>query len=550
MSEEKTFEQILTQPKMVKGLVTTAYRSIPNSYESTNSNFLDCATDNAVTNQISSNINKMIELSTYWGSTNNPIDTWNSRYEDIRSINTFLKIMNEYDITFKKSTEEDDSTYKATSMGEAYFLRAMAQFELLKRFGGKDENGSMVGFPIVTDVLDPTDFPQLERNSYDVCVNQIISDLDMAKGYLPLEWTPGSYIYTNEDNIGRPTDIACQALKARVLLYAASPAFNEGNDTQKWTRAAQAAKEAIDMIGFGLPDIYATAKVSKDFYNDPQNDEIIMRRITGGTAGDLGVESRNFLPSIYGGGRCNPTQNLVDAFPMANGYPIAEASSGYDEADMYTGRDPRFYNTILYNGASFKGTTVETFAGGKDLPGVGQATIENSTRTGYYLRKWLSNTVSLVTGNTQKDWHYMAVFRQVELYLNFAEAASKAGSATTEIDGLSAKAALAEVRRRAGIASGGTDDYLETAAGNAEMFNNLVKNERRIELCFEGHRFWDVRRWKDQLNTTIQKIEISAEGVAQRVDLLQLAYDNNKVYCPLPISELNKTENITQNQGW
>jgi hypothetical protein len=561
ISDEVTYEQMITQPDMVRGLVNYVYRVIPSSFEGVSGGFLECATDDALTNILASNINKMVELPTYWSATNNPLNIWNARYEDIRDLNNFFDIMKKYNIRFKKTGDADNNQFTKITMGEAYFLRAYCEFELLKTFGGKDVNGKMMGFPIVTTLLSTTDIPNLARNTYSECVAQIVTDIDSAMVYLPKSWDKTTFKYSNQDNLGRPTDVACLALKSRLRLYEASPAFTDGlsdaEKTQKWRTAAETAKEAIDSIGFGLPRIYDVTNISAKFYNDPQSAELILRRMVGTSSGDLAMATRNFLPSIYGSGNCNPTQNLVDAFPMANGYPITAdvAKTGYSETNMYLSRDPRFYMSILFNGATFKTTKVETFEGGKDMAGFGRATIENSTRTGYYLRKWVSSKANLVPGSTTNDFHYGVAFRQAELYLNFAEAANEAVGPTTAIKGMTAQNAIAEVRKRAGIAPVSADNYLIEQAASASNFRTLIKNERRIELCFEGHRFYDLRRWKDPLNTTIQRIKITPTAVVgtytyEKVNLLTLPFSNTKYYCPLPITELYKATNLTQNEGW
>jgi len=541
----RTYDQLITQPDLVRGLVTSAYASIPSLNDANNGGqFLDVATDNALTNSLTNELNRMVEFSTYWNSTNNPMDTWTDCYEDIKNINLFFDIMEKHNIIFKRSNENDNLNYTNSIMGEAYFLRAWAEFDLLRRFGGIDINGNLLGFPIVTEVYTQADYPQLSRSSYEDCVNQILSDLDAAVSYLPSEWDKSTNPYTNETNYGRPTDLACIALKSRVLLYAASPAFSESGVT--WSEAADAAADVLAEIGLSLPNVYGN-NISKTFYNAPQNDELIYRRMQGGPSGDNTSETRNFPPSYYGGGRCNPTQNLVDAFPMANGYPYDPGN----DANMYKNRDPRFYATVLYNGAPLLGSSVEVFDGGKDMIGGPNATIDNSTRTGYYVRKWMSLDVNLVPGNQQIDKHYGSFLRKVEMFLNFAEAANEAVGPDVQIGGISAREAIAEVRRRAGITQ--PDGYLASLS-TKEAMRQLIKNERRIELCFEGHRFFDLRRWKDQLNTMVQKIQVTqtapGEFTYTRVNLFNLAYDNSKFYCPLPLNELNKTDNITQNQGW
>ncbi|WP_066628725.1 RagB/SusD family nutrient uptake outer membrane protein [Labilibacter marinus] len=547
ITEERTYEEILTQPEMIRGLVTSAYSAIPSVYDNEGGQFLDVATDNAITNELTDPLNKMITFSSFWNSTNNPVSTWNSRYENIRNINEFFEIIENHDILFRKSDSIDNVNYTNNIIGEAYFLRAWTQFDLLRRFGGIDVNGDLLGFPIVKEVFDITNYEQLPRDSYEDCVKQIMTDLDSAMVYLPLEWDDTNDPYTNTLNLGRPTDPVCLALKARVNLYGASPAYNGSGIS--WNTAAESAHAVIETVTEGswqLPNVYNLNGLN-DYFNDPQNDEIIYRKMQGNQQGDNGIEDRNFPPSYYGNGKCNPTQNLVDAFPMADGYPYDDAN----DANMYENRDPRFYMSILYNGAIFKGEAVETYNGGKDMIGGANATIDNSTRTGYYVRKWLSDEVSMVPGNESKAKHYNALFRKGEMFLIFAEAANEAGGPDVAINGVTARSAMAEVRRRAGITQ--PDNYLASIT-TQEGMRALIKNERRIELCFEGHRFFDLRRWKDQLNSNIEKIDIEqiTEGVfvMERISMFDLAYDNSKFYCPIPLNELNKTEFITQNQGW
>jgi len=544
ISDERTYDQLITQPDMVSGLVYSAYSSIPSVNDNQGGQFLDVATDNALTNDLTNGLNRMVEFPTYWSATNNPVSSWDARYKNIKNINLFFDIMEKHNIIFKKSNEQDNLNYTNNLFGEAYFLRAWAQFDLLRRFGGVDRSGVLAGYPIVDQVYSQYDYPQLSRDSYGDCVQQILSDLNMAMTYLPTEWDDSTDPYTNNLNLGRPTDLVCMSLKSRVLLYAASPA-NDGSEVS-WIDAADAAVDVLNEIGLSLPDVYGN-NISNTFFNDPQNAEIICRRMQSSASGDRGPEERNFPPSYYGNGKCNPTQNLVDAFPMADGYPYDETN----DTNMYENRDPRFYNTILYNGVIFKGNQVEVFNGGKDMVGGPNATIDNSTRTGYYLRKWLSNSVSLVPGNESNAKHYGAFLRKVEIFLNFAEAANEAVGPDVQIGGVSAREAIAEVRRRAGIAQ--PDAYLASLSSQEEL-RVLIKNERRIELCFEGHRFFDLRRWKDNLNTMLQKIDVQqtapGEFTYTRVNMFNLAYDNSKFYGPIPLNELNKTDNITQNQGW
>ncbi len=432
ISEERSYDQLLTQPGQIKGLVSFAYRSIPTNQDWLYGDFLDCATDNAASNNLSGTTSRMVEINSFWSASRTPFEyNWNYRYEEIMNLNEFFDIMANNDITFLKSSAKNDSLLKATTTGEAFFLRAWCHFDLLRFFGGKDLQGEMKGIPLITAPISPEEFLNLGRPAYDTAVRQIIQDLDSAIAYLPVEWSGSSLNeYENTSNLGRPTDEACVMLKSRVLLYAASPLFTEGlsedKKEQRWISAAEAALEAINLIGWKLPYVYLDdLEDMKKYYNNPQTEEAVLRRVPGATGGDRLLETSHSLPSLYGSGRCNPTQNLVDAFPMRNGYPITDSRSGYDPNNMYADRDPRFYMTILYNGAEFGASTVETFEGGKDLEGGSElANVSNSTRTGYYMRKWLSDKVVLASGQEIDDYHYAALFRKVEMHLNFAEAKS------------------------------------------------------------------------------------------------------------------------------
>lgn len=549
LTNERTYEQFIENPNYVRGLLTYAYRAIPSAYNVYNGDFLDCATDNALSNNIAGSINRMSQVSGYWTAFTNPLNNWQARYDDLKNVNQFIEIGLDGAVVYFKADSDRDDAYRERLKGEAYFLRAFIHFDLIKRYGGVDVNGELMGIPLMTSFLDiNVDDLNLSRNTYAECVQQIVEDLAIATASLP-----ESYSGANEDfgdnSIGRPTSIASRALKSRVLLYAASSAFK----TSSYTEAAQAAFDVVNVIGNQLPDIYNVNNISNVFYNDDLNDELIMRRVSGGNNGNNNLEQSHFPPTHLGGGQCNPSQNLVDAFPMANGYPIAEDVSGYAEASMYENRDPRFYMTVIHNNQTFKGQNIETFEGGNNMPGAPGVTIENSTRTGYYLRKWISTQANLVPGNNVNDYHYNALFRKVEIFLNLAEAANEAYGPDGGTLGMTARQAIAEVRRRAGIASGGSDDYLASVT-TKEAMRALIKNERRIELCFEGHRFFDLRRWDDNLNETINGVTIinNNDGTFdyQRKNIFTPDYKDYMYYGPLPFNEILKTENITQNQGW
>ncbi|MFV0269063.1 MAG: RagB/SusD family nutrient uptake outer membrane protein [Draconibacterium sp.] len=255
-------------------------------------------------------------------------------------------------------------------------------------------------------------------------------------------------------------------------------------------------------------------------------------------------ESNNFPPSLYGDGDINPTQNLVDAFPMANGYPITDANSGYDPANPYSGRDPRLDLYIVYNGSTLKNTTINTGVGAGDD---GLDALQNSTRTGYYLKKLMREDVNLNPSSTSDQKHFNTHIRYTELFLNYAEAANEAwGPDGMGGNGYSAKDVIGAIRQRAGITQ--PDDYLASISGKEEM-RTLIRNERRLELCFESFRFWDLRRWKEDLTEAAKGVRIE-NGTYSYFTVEGRAYDNSYMhYGPIPDKEIVKF-NLVQNEGW
>jgi len=297
LSNELTLDQIIEdKPSDILNWVNKSYRSFaatPDNYSGYN--FLDCATDNALTNDLSSGLNYMQEVDGYWRSTTNPVGDWENRFDDIRHINMFLEIGRDPSIRYMKSDAVADSLLRNRVTSEAFFMRAWEQFLLLRHNAGYDNQGNLLGYPIMTTVMDADNIEQLARNTYDECVAQILIDIDSALVYggLPDEWTRSDYNdIDGSDNYGRPTRLACLALKSRVLLYAASPAFtehlSEAEIKAKYEEAAKAALELIDheLVGRTLSDVYdidqtQPYKISSAYFNAPENNELILRRLLG-----------------------------------------------------------------------------------------------------------------------------------------------------------------------------------------------------------------------------------------------------------------------------
>ncbi len=534
--QDLTTDQLWSHSTFGEGILTRAYTGLSIGYPVT----LDYFTDNAVPQTPGSNI---IALGG-WTRENSPIGNWGNAYNMIKHLNLFLD--NGDDLLYRVVDRRLDSAWKVQRVGEAYFLRAWYTWELLQAYAGR-AGGEYLGVPLVTEYLEFDENINLARDTYENTVAQIAEDLDSAVARLPLRYT-GSFTNDNVTNIGRANGLATLALKARVYLYAASPAY--GAPTQeKWERAAEAAAAAIDSLtGGGI----GTLQPYGNFNNVTADDHIWVRANAGLPP------AAYFPPSLFGDGIANPSQNLVDAFPAADGYPIS-TSSVYDPADPYANRDPRFERFIFHNGEVYSatGTTIETFQGGSDAPG---GLNQLGTRTGYYLQKLLSNNIILTPGNEADDNDMRVFLGEPELLLNFAEAANNAFGPNDARYGYSAADALRAVRQRAGIDSdpgtaGYQDQYLDDqAAAGQGAFATLVANERRVELCFEGFRFWDMRRYNQPLNHTVRGVEIIDNGggnyTYNYVNVEDHVFQPHMRYAPIPFTETLLMDALRQNDGW
>lgn len=535
--QDQTTEDLWSHSTYGEGILANAYANLNGTYPIN----LDYYTDNAVPNQPGTNA---LALGT-WSVENSPIGNWELNYNIIKYLN--LYIANGADLIYSVSDKERDSILKSNRMGEAFFLRAWYQADLLKTYGGRaDGETQALGFPIVTTVLEQGDNLDLPRNTYEECAQQIAADCDAAIALLPTTYSNGTDPYTGLSNRGRASGLAAHALKTRVLLNAASPAYSTSSSAL-WERAAQAAFEAIEAAG-GLVDL-----APYNNFNDANSfDNIWIQPTYNGN----GWESNYYPPTLYGRGECNPSQNLVNTFPTADGYPIASSSS-YDEANPYTNRDERFYRFIFYNGDNYNGNIIKTYIGGDDAPG---GLTQQGTRTGYYMKKLLSKNVRLTPNDATSDIKFYVYLGKTELYLNFAEAANEAyGPNGTDL-GFSAADVMAKIRLRAGIDSdpitaGAQDQYMiDQANAGTENFRNFIKNNRRLELCFEGFRFWDIRRWEEPLNHTIQGVKITRDLVSGNtydyVNVETHTYQDYMIYAPLPFSQTLIMDNLKQNAGW
>jgi len=530
-----TEAEITKDPSMAEGILLNAYSSVPNA-----TTFTEVATDDAVSNDNSNNYR--LASNGEWKSTNNPFNVWSASYTNIAYTNLFLSVVDQVEWSYM--SEWQNEHYKKRLSAEAYALRALYQFRLLQAHAGYDQNNNLLGYPIVvTPLTIHDDWRNMSRNSYDDCVAQILNDLDSALVGLPDVYAnapAGDPDKVNKDAvygsrfINRINKRAAQLLKARVLLHAASPAFNPTNSQAKWEAAANAAAEVIDAYG-GLTKLNNTRL---EFYLNENSTDILWRK---DYTNSRNFEADHFPPSLFGNGRMNPTQNFVDEFPTVNGVPISLNPANYDVTKPYLNRDPRLAKYVIYNGSSYKSTIINTIDGPRD--GVNMLA-GASTRTGYYMRKLLSHNVNLTPGNIINQRRFHTLMRYTEAFLMYAEAANEAwGPDGTGGNAYSARQVMAKIRESAGIT---TDNFIATVSGTDDM-RRLVKSERRIELSFEGFRFWDIRRWGDTAKMK-EAARGTLNGGLSSFEVESRLYEDFMIYGPIPDSEFRK--GLIQNTGW
>lgn len=569
-------EEMLTDPNYAAGLLGYGYAMLP--YD--NFSVSDVATDDAVTNDKESSYSKMALGA--WASNNNPMEQWQARKAAIQYLNTFLGIVDQ--VSWAKN-EVTNKMFIDKLSGEAYALRALNYYYLLMAHGGWTEDGELLGVPILLEPENTnSDFNQA-RAPFNECVEQIFEDLELASELLPLDYeninsdaeVPAKYkeigaqlgnynLVFGTYQRGRLTARIAEAIKAQVALLAASPAYREGSGVTSET-AANYAATVLNRIGgvSGLDPVgntwYMNTAELDGLGSGEVTAEILWRgnKSIGTEDRDIGIkqEKDNFPPTFYGSGRINPTQNLVDAFPMANGYPIDDkANSGYSANDPYVDRDPRLEKYILFNGSEFKDKTIITGlypdADNKQDNGLNQ--LSTSTRTGYYMRKLLREDCNANPSSLNAKYHIPVRIRYTEIFLAYAEAANDAwGPTGTGGNTYSAYDVIKAIRARGGVGTGNGDAYLESIKGDKDKMTQLIRNERRIELCFENKRFWDIRRWKMPLGEKAKgmQIEKTGESLSYKViDVEERNYKDYMYYGPIPYNEVLKWSNLQQNKGW
>lgn len=516
----------------VKGLVWDVYAQIYNGELDNNSNyFLAGATDEA---QYALEIGAINNFYNGGWSIANPIsNTWTKSYTALAEIHTILEKIDKVDLEEWRYNDSYEIWMQQLQNFpyELRFLRAYFYFELFKTYGD---------VPLVTTTLTNGQANNVERTPADQVVKFIVDELDAVANYLPISYADEPYA-----EIGRATRGAAYALKARTLLYAASPLHNPTNDKTKWAAAAEASKYVIDHAkdwGLSLSN-YSALWGNDAFFNK----ELIFGL---GRSSSNSFEMANYPIGVENGksGTC-PTQSLVDQYEFQdNGETFGQRYAGSTidlTLEPYEGLDPRFALSVVKNGDAWpsNGTqkmTIETFVGGFNA-----APKYGATPTSYYLRKLVDGSCVTTADNQVSKQHTWIVMRLAEFYLDFAEAAYNAtGSAKDATFGMTANEAINVLRNRSDI---NMPEFTEDGAAWVERY----ERERLVELAFENHRFWDVRRWKKgaQYFKNIKVATINGDLVLTRSNVVR-SWDEKFNIFPIPQSEIQKNGKLTQNPGW
>ncbi|MDW7691718.1 RagB/SusD family nutrient uptake outer membrane protein [Flammeovirgaceae bacterium SG7u.111] len=460
---------------------------------------------------------------------------WSNYWDYVRLANEFLDRIDD-----SKAMAID--TEKVTILkAEMKFLRANLYAKLIKFYGG---------VPIMENALGLDDDFNLVRNSYEECVDFIVKELDEAAAVLP----------TSRPNVefGRATKLAAMAVKSRTLLYAASKLHDPSvtnnplyvyTKTSKWQDASDAAKAIIDMVNARDLIQVADAKAYQELFLSP-NDDILFARPYSAAYFEFGTDANSLWdqtqsPNGYGGwALSSPTHNFAMQFNMADG--TTTEGSTYDPENPNDNREMRYYADLLFNGAQFRGRDVQYFLSedvsayphGMDSPqGLGNTL--HSSKTGYNIRKFQDESVA-PSGGISAERPYI-LYRLAEVYLNYAEAQYHLGEEAA------AREYVSKVSTRAlqpAITASGTE-LLEA-----------IKRERRVELCFEGHNFFDERRWmiEDHLGFDVNGLlwTKAANGTVshEMYKVVTRPWDDKYYYLPIPIAEVERAPSMLQNEGY
>lgn len=545
-------EDVWSNTRRAFGILNNAYTNLIGDYNRIEDAMLASACDEAV-HADPSNIIRGFNDGT-WSKYDIIENVWDNCFEGIRKSNLFLESTDKINIPKQPTNTGTDETIILTierMKGEARFLRAYFYFELVRRYGG---------VPIINKTLTTEESRLLERQSADSCFRFIFNDCDSAIVRLPDAYSGSTPGFDEGRDIGRATSWSAKALKARAQIYYVSPLFNPENEKSRWQEAYLTAEDIIKNGPFGLLTLSANANMTNLFI---PNAAIGMyhREIIFSTSYSANVTNERLnAPISYGGkGLTCPTHNLVKAFGMRNGRSISEGNSGYDPENPFLNRDPRLEMTVLKNGdllsINDRSELIETFPGGKDAPD----SDPQASKTGYYLAKLvmqggLSTMPAAVwDGRTVNTSKTKILIRLPEIIYIFAEGYNEFhGNCSDDV-----YIQLENVMKRSGLSlpGGALPDM------NQETMRKFIRNERRVELAFEEHRFFDIRRWRLMDDPEERDNYLNIEGLRvtktpsdelmyETIPVEQRIWNDKMYFYPIPQSEIIRSEKLIQNEGW
>ncbi|MBC3759208.1 RagB/SusD family nutrient uptake outer membrane protein [Hyunsoonleella sp. SJ7] len=468
-------------------------------------------------------------------------DKWSTYWTYVRQANLFFELVE------GSPAQQADPERVAVLVAEMKFLRANLYSKLIKFYGG---------VPIITTAASLDDNFNIPRNTYEECVDFIVKELDEAAAVLPLTQTG--------DNFGRASKLAALAVKSRTLLYAASdlhdPAmapqatnleFYTYSKGSKWQDAADAAKAVIDLVGARDLIAVGSADAYQKLFLSP-NDDIIFARPYGSQLYDFGTDANSLWDKTQsprgfdGWALSSPTHNYILQYNMADGTTTEGAT--YDPMNPNTGREMRYYANINFQGAQFRGREIDyalsvdntVVPDGKDSESQAQAfgNFRHASKTGYNIRKFQDESIPVTGISANRPF---ILYRLAEIYLNYAEAQARLGNdgeARTYLNKVSARALQPAI----------------TASG-AELLEAIYR-ERRVELAFEGHSFFDERRWmfEDHLGFEVRGLrwtkQLDESLTFEEYTVVTRPWETKQYYLPIPLSEVEKAPALIQNDGY
>jgi len=551
-SGDITEEQIFSDGALAKRFLNNVYSRLPKGYSrfgAVNPVYLGAVTDEGQQAHLGLLTEALWFNEGTWNAANpTSLPGWKYYWTAIRPANKFIELIDKVPLSEQEKITIETKLQMKT---EARMLRAIYYSELLKMYGG---------VPIIKKQLTQFDNELLTpRNTFDETVEFIVSECDSCALILP-----ANHRLSQPVDFGRMTSMAAKALKARVLLYAARPLFNDQENFNrivsgeynplKWKDAAIAGWEAINFAEENGYELYIDADPKESYRN---------LFITRGTSEEIITYIRNAkhrecearqLPLRFhnqgndrGGGYTLPSLNLVESYEMKNGMNIYQEGSGWNPQQPYLDRDQRFYASIYYNQSKYKNFTFEIYdAKPGSSVGTGIDFFSDVVNTGFFLRKFIDETINANNGAAS---HNHLFLRYAEVLLNYAEAANMAFGPYTDFfgDGKTAKWALDQVRNRA------LQPPIPLGLSKDSMLNR-IKNERMVELCFEEHRFFDARHWKDV--TAFTQVKLQTVFKDDEGTFTYGEASRNRVFraptmflLPIPIDDIANAK-YTQNPGW